>query len=202
MGAEGNRVVVSFHDRSYFGRQWLNRAKSAYEDGDVFSAFFSGYIALVCSATQMMADSSQSGRIQRSNEDDAWERNSIEESFTMMAREIAEFVDSDRGRKITIQLRLREIPGEANSRIISASGDPHFSKTVDLLNDRWSPVRTVPWNSSSFEAHAKACAHLLRRVRNRLFHGEKLNDPNGSDAELLEHINPLLFELVEIVLVH
>ena len=202
MGANSGRVVVSVNDRSYFGRQWLDQAKSAYADGHVFSAFFSGYIALVCSATQMMADSSKSGRIQRNYDDDAWERKSIEESFTMRSRQIAEFVDSDLGKRITGQLRLREIPGEANSRIISTSGDQQFSKTVDLLNDFWSPVRMTPWNDASWEAHAKACAYLLRRVRNRLFHGEKLNDPNGSDAELLERLNPLLFGIVEIVLAH
>lgn len=202
MAASDKRVVASDHHRMYFGGQWLDQAKSAYAVGDVFSAFFSGYIALVCGATQLMADSSKSGRIQRSNDDEAWERKSIEESFTMRARQIAEFVDSDSGRKITGQLRLREIPGEANSRIISASGDQQFSETVNLLSDFWSPVRMMPWNDASSEEHAKACAYLLRRVRNRLFHGEKLNDPNGSDAELLLHLNPLLFEIVEIVLVH
>jgi hypothetical protein len=202
MGVNSNRVAVSVHDRSYFGRQWLDRAKIAYADGDVFSSFFSGYIALVGSATQMMADSSKSGRIQKSNDDDAWEWVSIEESFTIRARQIAEFVDSDLGRKITGRLRLREIPGESNSRIISTSGDQQFSKAVDLLNDFWSPVRMMSWDDSSLEVHAKACAYLFRRVRNRLFHGEKLNDPDGSDAELLERLNPLLFEIVEIVLVH
>ena len=202
MGINDGRVVVSVHDRSYFGRQWLDRAISAYKNGDVFSAFFAGYIALICSATQLIADSSKSGRIQRNNDDDAWERKSIEESLIMRSRQIAEFVDSDLGKKITDKLRLREVPGEVSSRIISTSGDQEFSKIVDLLNDLWSPLRLTPMKDSSREAHARACAYLMRRVRNRLFHGEKMNDPNGSDAELLERLNPLLFGIVEIVLVH
>ena len=202
MVATDNRVVVTVHNRSYFGRQWLDRARSAHAVGDVFGAFFFGYIALVCSATQMMADSEKSGRIQRDNSDDTWESRSIEESFTMRAGQIAEFVDSDMGKKITAQLRLREIPGEANSRIVSTSGDPHFAKIVDLLNKSWSPVRSASWTDASAEAHARACAYLFRRVRNRLFHGEKVNDPNCSDAEFLNHLNPLLFGTVEIVLVH
>lgn len=202
MNSSGGRVINQVEDRSAFGRQWLSQAKASFEEGHVFSAYFSGYIALVCSATQLMADSSKSGRITKENNDEAWEQKSIEEALTMRAQELAAFVDSEAGRTITEKLMLREIPGDNDSRIISSAGDPRFKETVSLLNKCWSPLSTKLWTDSKRTDHAIACANLLRRVRNRLFHGEKLNDPSGSDAELLERLSPLLFEVVEIVLAH
>lgn len=202
MENSGSRVVSRVGDRSAFGREWLRQAKASFERGDVFSAYFSGYIALVCSTTQLMADSSKSGRIQKENNDEAWEQKSIQEALNIRAQQLAVFVDSDVGQRITNKLRLRDIPGDSDSRIISTAGDQDFKEIIDCLNECWSPLSTKPWNDSSRIAHAKACGYLLRRVRNRLFHGEKLNDPNGSDAELLEGLNPFLFEIVEIVLAH
>ena len=202
MNSSGGRAISQVGDRSAFGRQWLSQAKASFERGDVFSAYFSGYIALVCSATQLMADSSKSGRITKENNDEAWEQKSIEEALIMRAQQLAAFVDSEAGRKIIDKLRLRAIPGDNDSRIISTVGDPHFRETVDRLNGCWSPLSSSSWTDSTRTAHAKACANLLRRVRNRLFHGEKLNDPSGSDAELLDGLSPLLFEVVEIVLAH
>jgi len=202
MNGSGGRAISQVGDRSAFGRQWLSQAKASFGQGDVFSAYFSGYIALVCSATQLMADSSKSGRITKENNDEAWEQKSIEEALIMRAQQLAAFVDSEAGRKIIDKLRLRAIPGDNDSRIISTVGDPHFRETVDRLNGCWSPLSSSSWTDSTRTAHAKACANLLRRVRNRLFHGEKLNDPSGSDAELLDGLSPLLFEIVEIVLAH
>lgn len=202
MSNSGSRALIHVRDRSAFGRQWLRQARDSFDRGDVFSAYFAGYIALVCSSIQLMADSSKSERILRGNQDEAWEQKSIDEALNMRAKQLAAFVDSDVGQRITNKLRLREIPGDNNSRIMSAPGDHHFEKVLGRLDEYWSPLKSKQWNESKRIEHAEACAYLLRKVRNRLFHGEKLNDPNGSDAELLEGLCPLLFEVVELVLAH
>ena len=170
-------------------------------DGDVFSAFFAGYIALICSATQLMADSSTTRNIQKRN-DETWEREAIEQAFRLRAGEIAGLISSDKGKRIVNSLRLREIPGDSSSKIIGSVGDSTFAKATGALDAFWSPARTSHWSVDEVTEHADACAYLLRRVRNRLFHGEKMNDPHGSDADLLDKLNPLLFEITEILLVH
>jgi len=195
------RPPKKVYDRSPFGRQWLQQARDSQESRDVFSAYFAGYIALVCSATQLMADSSTTGEIEKLH-DDSWEREAIDRALKMRKREIAKFVTSDNGRKIVNSLKLREIPGDARSRIISTVGDSEFAEIAEKLDKFWSPARMSQLSPAEATEHAEACAYLLRRVRNRLFHGEKLNDPHGSDAELLERLNPLLFEITEILLVH
>jgi hypothetical protein len=202
MSNPGSRALVQVQDRSAFGRQWLRQAKDSFDRGDVFSAYFAGYIALVCSSIQLMADSSKSDRILRGNQDEAWEQKSIDEALKMRAVPLADFVDSNDGQRITNKLRLREIHGDSNSRIMSATGDRQFANALGRLDEYWSPLKSKQWNESRRIEHAEACAYLLRKVRNRLFHGEKLNDPNGSDAELLEGLCPLLFEVVELVLAH
>jgi hypothetical protein len=196
-----SRTIQNVYDRSYFGRQWLQRGRDSHVVGDVFSAFFAGYIALICSATQLMADSSTTKKIQKRN-DETWEREAIEQAFRMRASEIAELIRSDKGTRIVNSLRLREIPGDSRSKIIGSVGDSTFAEATGNLDAFWSPARTSQWSDDEVIEHAEACAYLLRRVRNRLFHGEKMNDPHGSDADLLDKLNPLLFEITEIVLVH
>ena len=201
MGMPQSRTIQNVHDRSFFGRQWLQKGRDAHAVGDVFSAFFSGYIALICSATQLMADSSTTKKIQNRN-DESWEKEAIERSFRMRANEIAGLIESDEGKRIVNSLRLREIPGDSRSKIISTVGDPKFADVTEKLDAFWSPARMSQLSEKEATDHAEFCAYLLRRVRNRLFHGEKLNDPHGSDAELLDKLNPLLFEITEILLVH
>jgi hypothetical protein len=43
---------------------------------------------------------------------------------------------------------------------------------------------------------------IFRKIRNRLFHGGKMNDPHGTDADLLMRLNPILFGVVEVILIH
>ncbi len=188
-------------DRSVFAREWLEDAKRHQKEQRVFSAFFSAYIALVAASCQMAGDSGASQRYAKRS-DEQFERSAIESALKYRAKHLDDFLKSDNGKKIATRLWQREVPEGEKFKIIESSNDPELEEAARLLYENWLPVSLAGKPLISPEVQAEKLGYLLRKIRNRLFHGQKMNDPNGADADLLERINPLLIGVVEVILVH
>jgi hypothetical protein len=78
-------------ERFDFAREWLKDAQIHQENQKVFSAFFSGYIALVAAATQIAADEG-AFRQYANQSDEHLEREAIEFAMNAYAVSIDEFV--------------------------------------------------------------------------------------------------------------
>jgi hypothetical protein len=189
-------------DRSVFANEWLRSAKEKHSDGDVVGGFFAGYVSLVCSATQVVANHQLMGPRELSEDDDRWEGKAIELAFCEKRRDLMAYVISERGRAAVSNLSLREVPGQTSSRILNTSNDEVFRRVTDNLVQFWNPLRSRSWSDEDLRSHSADLAFLLRRIRNRLFHGEKMNDQHGDDADLLNRVNVVLFGIVEILLRH
>ena len=188
-------------DRSVFGREWLEDSKRHQEEQRYFSAFFAAYIALVAASCQMAGDSGESQKYAKRS-DEQFERSAIESAMKYRAGQLDDFLKSDIGKKITTRLWQREVPEGEKFKIIESSNDAELQEAARLLYEKWLPVSLAGKPVINSEEQAERLSFLLRKIRNRLFHGQKMNDPNGADADLLERINPLLIGVVEIILVH
>jgi hypothetical protein len=193
------RKVQRVSDRWRFGGEWLQNGRRAFGDGDVFGAFFYSYIALVCAATQVIADNGSQGQVERAD-DEKWEGAAIRQALVLQSVELSRWIESPEGRRVTSSLRLREVPGGSESKIVGTDDDKYFAKIVGYLDSFWNPNRTQPLSKQEMNLHAECCAYLLRRIRNRLFHGQKTYDRQGADADLLDKIDPLLSGIVEVLL--
>ncbi len=191
--------IQKVYDRTPFARQWLNSARKQQEASQVFNAFFSAYIALAVCATQIMGDND--GKTPKSD-DEKWEGEAIENAMKIKRQQIAEFLATDIGTRIKQAIWQREIPEDENFRIIGPANDVILKQAAINLSSYFTPSRTSPLTSTEIKNQAVDLATLFRKVRNRLFHGGKMNDPDGSDAELLNKLNPLLIEVVEILQQH
>jgi hypothetical protein len=185
-------------DRSAFANQWLRSAQKQQDIGQVFSAFFSAYLALVVCATQVMGDAKSIPN----GEDENWEKDAIEKAMNFKHKEIDIFLESENGVRIKQAIWQREIPENKNIHIIGPGNDVVLQQAALNLAAYFRPLRTSPLNPSEKINQAQDLATLFRKVRNRLFHGGKMNDPEGSDAELLNKLNPLLIAIVEILQQH
>ena len=96
----------------------------------------------------------------------------------------------------------REIPENENFRIIGPADDEVLKQAAINLSSFFTPSRNSPLSPQEKINQAKDLSTLFRKVRNKLFHGGKMNDPEGSDAEVLNKLNPLLIEVVEILQRH
>ena len=191
--------IQKVHDRTPFARQWLNSARKQQETSQVFSAFFSAYIALAVCSTQIMGDNN--GKVPK-GDDEKWEGKAIEEAMKIKSQEIAVFLDSDTGKQIKVAILQREIPENENNKIIGPANDAELQLAAKNLAKYFSPIRSASLDENERIDQARQLAIVFRKVRNRLFHGGKMNDPNGSDAEFLYKLNPLLIEVVEILQKH
>jgi len=185
-------------ERTPFARQWLHSARKQQDSGEVFSAFFSAYIALVVCATQVLGDRSSGPN----GEDQDWERDAVVKALNYKRKEIATFLETKSGTRIKQAIWQREIPENENIRIIGSANDEELKQVAKSLSSYFSPLRLIPLNPTEEINQALDLSTLFRKVRNRLFHGGKMNDPEGSDAELLNKLNPLLIEIVEILQKH
>jgi hypothetical protein len=193
--------VKQVHERTPFAREWLRSAREQQHRGDVFSAFFSAYIALVVCCTQIRGD--LHGKVSFDDEqDDKLEGIAIEEAMKFKCQEIAKFLDCDIGRRISSSIWQRQIPENHNIQIIGSGASPILKQAAKKLEKYFRPGRLHSLDLAEKEDQALQLAIVFRKVRNRLFHGGKMNDPNGSDADLLNKINPLLIEIVEILQRH
>ena len=84
----------------------------------------------------------------------------------------------------------------------SNSNDEVLKQAAINLSSYFTPSRNSPLSPQQEINQAKDLSTLFRKVRNRLFHGGKIHDQEGSDAELLNKLNPLLIEIVEILQKH
>ena len=195
------RSEMRLGDRSSFAREWLGDARLQQEERRVFSAFFSGYVALVAAASQMAGDH---GEFQRyANQlDDHLERKAIEFALSNRSVEIDNFIISQEGVRATGSLRSREVPEGEEFKMIGSVNDSELMMAASSLFGLWSPLANSSKSKTDIKNQAKYLGLVFRKVRNRLFHGGKMNDPHGSDADLLERINPILFGVVEVLLVH
>jgi hypothetical protein len=130
------------------------------------------------------------------------EREAIEAAFKFKCREIAEFLDSDLGKRLKAAIWQREILESKDARIIGPGKSEELKQAALRLSKFFSPSHFVPLSPSEQVEQAQELTVVFRKVRNRLFHGGKINDPNGSDADLLSKLNPLLIEIVEILQQH
>jgi hypothetical protein len=190
--------IQKVYDRTPFAREWLDSARNQQNIGQVFSAFFSAYIALVVCAIQIMGDSGNSPK----GDDENWEKVAIEKAMHYKRKEIAAFLETDSGKQIKHAIWQREIPENENIQIIGPENDPKLQLVAKNLSSYFRPLRNSPLNQTDLTNQSRDLSILFRKVRNRLFHGRKMNDPEGTDAELLNKLNPLLIEVVEILQQH
>ena len=190
--------VQKVYDRTPVAREWLDSARKQQNTGQVFSAFFSAYIALAVCATQIMGDSGNGPN----GDDENWEREAIEKAMNYKHKEIAAFLETDNGIRIKQAIWQREIPENKDIQIIGSVDDPVLKQAARNLTTFFKPLRNSPLTTKEKISQAQDLSILFRKVRNRLFHGRKMNDPDGTDAELLNKLNPLLIEIVEILQKH
>ena len=190
--------VQKVYDRTPVAREWLDSARKQQNTGQVFSAFFSAYIALAVCATQIMGDSGNGPN----GDDENWEREAIEKAMNYKNKEIAAFLETDNGIRIKQAIWQREIPENKEIQIIGSVDDPVLQQAARNLTTFFRPLRNSPLTTKEKISQAQDLSILFRKVRNRLFHGRKMNDPDGTDAELLSKLNPLLIEIVEILQKH
>ena len=192
---------MQLFDRSSFARQWLRDALSQQEESRVFSAFFSGYVALVAASCQMAGDHGKF-RQYENRKDESLERLAIEFAMKERSVEIDKFITSEVGKRVTASLRIREVPEGEKFKMIGSRLDDDLTRAASFLFDLWSPFSFSTKSQDEIKDQAKYLGVVFRKIRNRLFHGEKMNDPNGTDADLLQHLNPILFGVVEVLVVH
>ena len=190
--------IQKSYERAPFAREWLDSARKQQNTGQVFSAYFSAYIALVVCATQIMGDNGDGPK----GNDELWEKKAVKIAMKHKHKEIAAFLETDSGKQIKHAIWQREIPENENIQIIGPENDSDLQEAAKNLSSYFRPLRISPLNPSEKINQSRDLSILFRKVRNRLFHGRKMNDPEGTDAELLNKLNPLLIEVVEILQQH
>ncbi len=186
-------------DRTQFARRWLHEARDQHSKAKVYSAFFLGHVAYVVSAKQHYYDSQ---RNPHNESDDDWEKRAIEYSMKHKASDIDSFLTGVEGVRIRTSLWMRDIPESQNERIIGSMGNAEVLGATNWLDKIWSPAYTSNLSDRDQKEQSRVLALIFKIVRNRLFHGSKTYDENGSDADLLEKLNPMLFGVVDILLEH
>ena len=193
--------VKRVYERTPFARQWLKSAREQQARGDVFSAYFSAYVALAVCCAQIRGDRNEKVTVD-DRRDETLERDAIEAAFKFKSREIAEFLDSDYGKRLKAAIWQREILESKDARIIGPGTSEELKRAALRLSGFFNPSRFDLLSPSEQGQQAQELTVVFRKVRNRLFHGGKMNDPNGTDADLLAKLNPLLIEIVEILQKH
>ena len=196
-----SRNEMRLYERSSFAREWLEDARLEQDESRVFSAFFSGYIALAVASSQISANNGESQKYVDES-DEHLEKKAIEFAMTQRARAIDKFLISEEGKRFTGSLRSREVPEGDAFQMIGPLKDHELKMATQNLFTLWSPLANESKGQDQIVSQANHLGLIFRKVRNRLFHGEKLNDPNGTDADLLERLNPILFGVVAVLLVH
>jgi len=132
--------------------------------------------------------------------EETWERQRIKEALELKSVQIAAFLETEIGKKIKENIWQRQIPEGDNLRIIGPGSDTELSFAAKQLERFFRPGMQV--DLAEYREQSPQLSILFSKVRNRLFHGGKMYDPEGTDAELLQKLNPLLIEIVEILLKH
>ena len=86
--------------------------------------------------------------------------------------------------------------------MIGSVNDSELLTATAFLFSLWSPLANLSKGKIEIVSQANNLGLIFRKVRNRLFHGGKMNDPNGTDADLLNRLNPILFGVIEVLVVH
>jgi len=193
--------VKRVYERTPFAREWLRSARDQQARGDVFSAYFSAYVALTVCCAQIRGDRNEKVTLD-DRHDETLEKDAIEAAFKYKHREISDFLDGEHGKRLTAAIWQREILENKDARIIGPGTSEELKQAALRLSKFFSPSRFEPLSPPELVEQAQELTVVFRKVRNRLFHGGKMNDPNGSDADLLGKLNPLLIEIVEILQQH
>lgn len=188
-------------DRSSFAREWLDDARLQQEQGRVFSAFFSGYIALVAASSQLSGDHGEFRKYEN-QDDEHLERRAIEFAVAERSVGIEKQLSTSEGKQALSILRNREVPEGEEFKIIGSIRDSELTSASNYLFNLWSPLSSGLKSRDEVKNQAMYLGLIFRKIRNRLFHGGKMNDPNGTDADLLMKLNPILFIVVEVILIH
>lgn len=181
-------------DRYRFAEGWMTDAKQQQQEERVFSAFFSGYVAFVANSFQVAADC---GHKFDNESDEGFEMSAIKFAVEERSKKINEFIISESGKAATELLRLREVPEGEQFQMIGSRNDSDLAFATDFLFGLWSPGRAMRKSPTEIKNQAQYLSVVFRKIRNRLFHGEKMRDPEGTDADLLKCVNPILFGVVE-----
>lgn len=193
--------IKRVYERTPFAREWLRSARDQQARGEVFSAYFSAYVALTVCCAQIRGDRNEKVTLDDQH-DENLEKDAIEAAFKFKYREISDFLDGEHGKRLTAAIWQREILENKDARIIGPGTSEELKQAALRLSKFFSPSRFEPLSPSEQAEQAQELTVVFRKVRNRLFHGGKMNDPNGSDADLLGKLNPLLIEIVEILQKH
>ena len=176
---------------------WLRHAKQSLEQDNVFNGYFEAYIALASTAANLAVSQ---GRYSSSNRDDVDEGVAIEDAMIGRAKDINQFLESPEGTKLRCDLWNRDVAGEDGARIIGEVGSNDMLRNSRTrLGAFWSPIRSGTLSEREVEEQARHLAFLFRVVRNRLFHGTKIYDRHGSDADLLRKVAPIVIGVVEVL---
>lgn len=181
-------------DERLNARRWLNEAQRQLNDEYFFNAYFSAYVALVAaSAASVM----RRGGNQIDRDDDCAERIAIESSMKNDAKNIDDFLIGP-GRTDRDRLCRRQVE-YGDDYLIAKSSNVELNISRDRLLEYWSPIRTERLSLIEAEDQALQLANLFRIVRNRLFHGRKMYDRGGPDADLFERLTPVLLGVVDVM---
>jgi hypothetical protein len=181
-------------DRYRFAEGWMSDAKQQHQEDRVFSGFFSGYVAFVVNSFQVAADC---GRKFEKISDERLEIAAIEFAVKERSELIDDFIISAKGQEATGLLRQRKVPDGEQFQMIGSNNDLDLKSATLFLFDLWNPENIRAKNPTEIKNQAQYLSVVFRKIRNRLFHGEKLRDPKGTDADLLKCVNPILFGVVE-----
>ena len=181
-------------DRSMFAKDWLVEAQNHDENNKAFSAYFAGYIALEISATSYQAR--QHTRLSKPSSDH-FGTDAIYDAMREKAKAIEEFLQTANGHRHKIALLQREVPDHSPRSLMDARGETDLEEATSNLARLWDPNMQKPLSDHDVACQSDNLGMIFRKVRNRLFHAEKTNDPHGSDADLLSKLNPILFGVIE-----
>jgi hypothetical protein len=164
---------------------WAEAARRYYAVGDPFACYIAAWIALTIKAIDFDAHHSRLQRGQQPQDSVLVEKlfageHDIVGEVLACHHDETDWLASRRGR---------------------TQGTPLLDAT--LRSEHYEAVRSLAsWWSAGEAGHhgaaeATAFALVLNRVRNNLFHGQKIYVAASEDAQLLKHLNPLMLGLLD-----
>jgi hypothetical protein len=163
---------MKMDSRTQFKQKWFNKGCEA---DDPFDRFFCFWIALVVAAQRAQT---QYG-ICRRNATDA---EKVQSYFSLRSEGVLKALDLS-------QPWLQKLAGRKGTEYqdpILDTGDPRQRESFDALSQHFLKLRDL----DSYEV-LETMAELLNKIRNNVFHGNKVYD-DADDRDLLDLVNPLL----------
>ena len=181
-------------------RRWHDEAQRYLKEKDFFSAYFAGYISLAVFSALFYSENC-GGPTETA--DDQWESKAIRYTLEKRAAALSLTLAGPPVPPEVADLRSRVVHGVGDRPIMGAQSQPDdaLDMSTKTLYDLWSPLRTMGLTQAEADRHARALETVFRKVRNRLFHGQK-DYGVDTDADLLERLTPVLLTVVTALLEH